>query len=239
MFKRVNGMFSAVQLAAILAIALILPRPGLADDGNDYAFGTKLVIISPQQISMPNYGWWADKLPMEYSYAIGTIIKTVNEARLARGNSMVIDYKTYPIQVGSELQTDKGWEYSIDFQHMTPTDLDVILAAFPLEGELSDLATEIRPVSTGYFYVSSQDGSPVTLDLPGGSMTVEASDGFNATWDRVSSALQGYFGREVKFDLSMNRYRGAAGYNNFDLNVTIYMDESYVYNGGDKPYYAD
>ena len=234
-----NWLLVRIRLTVLmLLIAAVLPRPAHAAEDSDYAFGTKLVIISTQQISMPNYGWWAEKLPMEYSYAVGTIIKTVNEARSARGNPQVIDYKTYPIQIGGELQTDKGWEYNIDFQHMLPEDIDVILAAYPLVGELSDLQTELRPVSTGYFYVSSQDASPVTLDLPGGSLTVEAADGFNATWDRVNAALEQYFGREVKFDLSMNRYRGAAGYNNFDLNVTIYMDDSFT-NSGDNPYYAD
>jgi hypothetical protein len=235
-----NRFIAGLLLAALLFSAALLPQTAEAEDeASEFIFGTRLVIISPAQITSPNYGWWADKLPMEYSYAIGTIIKTVNAEREARGETRMVDYKSYPITIGGETQTDLGWEYSVDFQRMLPVDLDVVMAAYPLTGELADLKTELRPVSNGYFWASTQDGSPVTLELPGSSMTIEAADGYSAIWDRISSTLKAYFGREVKFDLGMNRFRSAAGYDSFDVNLTIYMDDTYMNGDVDKPYYAD
>lgn len=237
MFIRHKQNVAGLLLAAALFSAALLPQVALAeDDASQFIFGTRLVIISPTQISMPNYGWWADKLPMEYSYAMGTIVNTVNAERTARGEKTMVDYKSYPITIGGELQTDLGWEYSIDFQHMLPVDVDVVMGTYPLSGELSDLKTELRPVSTGYFWANTQDGSPVSLELPGTSMTIEAADGYNATWDRVNSSLKAYFGREVKFDMGMNRFRSAAGYDSFDVNLTIYMDDSYLNSGGQSQY---
>ena len=234
-------MAMTIRFAVLLVTAVLFGLAGsaLAQDDADpkYIFGTRYVLISPSNMSGPNYAWWGDKLPMEYTHAVGTIVKTVNEARKARGNNEVIDYKTYPVNVGGEMQKGENWEYYIDFQKMSPQDVAVVLAAFPMEGALADLKTEMRPVGTGYFYQSSQEGGPVTVSLPGGDMTFESSTDFEAAWDAVDAQLTEYFGSSVKFDMGLNRYKGAAGYNSFDVNITIYMDDSWQNGGMAEPYY--
>ncbi len=212
-----------------LAISAMLVQTSMAQepDQRNFIFGTRLVLTSPTQITSPNYGWWGDRLPMPYTHAIGWIVQVVNEARADSGNDLLVDYKSYPVVIGSEFQTDNGWEYSIDFLQMLPEDLDVILGSFPLEGAFSDLPMEIRPVSTGYYYGSAQDGQPVSLQIPGGPLSIAADAGYDATWARINDLLSTFIGAEVKFDLGMNQYRSASGYNNFDVNLTVYVDDSW------------
>ena len=230
-----NTSFRSVILGLLLAAAVLLPVSGARaqeDSSRDYIFGTRLVIFSPNNLSGPNYAWWGDKLPMEYNYAVGTIVKTVNEARSARGDERMIQYRDYPVSIGGDVQNGDKWEYWIDFMKMSPADVQVVMEAFPLTGEFSDLPTELRPVSSGYFWKNSQDGSAVSIDLPGGTLEVSPSMAFEDAWQAVNGNLKDYFGMDVKFDLYLSHSRTAGGYNSFDVSVTVYMDDSWQNNGG-------
>lgn len=223
-------VFTTIALAWACALLIESSTPTAAQEQDErmYIFGTRLVLISPNQlVGPPSYGWWGDKLPMEYTHATGTIIKTVNEARAERGEQRRVDYKSYPIVIGGEMQRNGMWEYSIDFQQMYPADIEVVMAKFPLEGVLSDLQTEIRPVSTGYYYGSSQDGSAVNIALPGAELTFSSEQSFEQSKAAVAEALNNYFGRNLAFDLGISRYYSASGYDNFDVTITVYMDDSY------------
>ena len=225
----------AVLLAALL-LGLVISGRALAQDeaaDRSFIFGTRLVLTSSTQLSQPpNYNWWGDKLPMEYNYAVGTIVKTVNEARSARGDERMIQYRDYPVSIGGDVQNGDKWEYWIDFMKMSPADVQVVMEAFPLTGEFSDLPTELRPVSSGYFWKNSQDGSAVSIDLPGGTLEVSPSMAFEDAWQAVNGNLKDYFGMDVKFDLYLSHSRTAGGYNSFDVSVTVYMDDSWQNNGG-------
>ncbi|MEZ5338077.1 MAG: hypothetical protein R3F46_07390 [bacterium] len=230
-----NTSFRSVILGLLLTAAVLLPMSGARaqeDSGRDYIFGTRLVIISPNNLSGPNYAWWGDKLPMPYTHAVGWIVQIVNEARAERGNNEVVNYREYPVSINGEIQKGDSWEYYIDFMKMSPEDVQVVLDQFPMEGAMADLRTEIRPVSMGNYYGNSQEGGSVSLALPGGDMQFSPQVSYDENWNRVSQRLTDYFGREVKFDMSMNRYKAANGYNSFDVSVTIYMDDSWEMGAG-------
>jgi hypothetical protein len=218
----------ALSLNSIaIAVASLFALPGLAAAQNDYVFGTSLVLISPRQLTDPNSGWWADALPMEYNSAQGTIVKAINAARQARGVTEMIDWKTYPIQLGGENVVNGQYEYNIDFQRMTPEDIEVALAQFPFEGALSDLQHEIRPLRMGYFNADSMQPGVTTLnlDLLGTRLTFTTSEGFAAARDKVAAVLADKFSGRAKFDMSWNCFTSAqATGDSFNIYITVYLD---------------
>jgi hypothetical protein len=228
---------SAVVLATLLLATAATSRPALADEADMFVFGTRLVLTSPRQLADPNSGWWAEILPMEYNYAPGTLIKAVNTARAARGMQEMVAYKDYPIQLGGETPVGNGFEYNIDFMHMSPEDVNVILAQFPLTGVLSDLKTEMRPVGIGYYYANSTEpGGSIKLSLPGQALQISADDSFVSVQKMVADALAARFAGRAKFDLSLSRYTAALGTSSFDVNVTVYLDGAENNAGYPAPY---
>lgn len=224
-------------LLALLAMTAVMARPADADEADMYVFGTKFVLTSPRQLVDPNTGWWADLLPTEYSYSIGTIVSAVNEARKARGVSEMIDVKTYPVSVGGEMPAGKDYEYNIDFMRMTPEDVQVVLEKFPLTGKLSDLPHELRPIGVGYFYANTtQPGGSLALDLAGQKLAISPDASFTSVQQMVADALAARFAGRAKFDLSLNRYTAATGTNSFDVNVTVYLDGAENNPGYAAPY---
>jgi hypothetical protein len=226
-----------VAIAAALTIASQLAAvPAHAAEADMYVFGTSLVLTSPRQLTDPNTGWWAELLPMEYSYASGSIVKAVNAARAARGVKEMIDYKLYPVSIGGETAVDGGYEYNIDFQRMTPDDVAAVQAQFPLQGVLGDLKTELRPLRIGYFNTDNMQsgGTTLTLDMLGQKLVFSDSDSFASARDKVANAVAAYFGDRAKIDFSYSRTTGAAaGMESASIYVTIYLDgaES-MYPGG-------
>jgi hypothetical protein len=217
--------FTASAAVLLLAAVLFTAGPASAEEADMYVFGTKLVLTSPRQLMDPNSGWWADLLPTEYSYSIGSIVAAVNAAREARGVTEKIDVKTYPISIGGETPVSGGYEYNIDFARMTPADVDVVLAQFPLTGKLSDLPRDIRPIGIGYFYANTTEpNGTLALALAGSNVSIDAGHSFNTVHDMIAQVLQQRFGDRAKFDLSLNRYSSAMGTSSFDVNVTVYLD---------------
>ena len=214
------------RLLLLLGAVAVLNMAGAAraqEDPREFLLGTQLILKSTSQLTDPNTGWWAELLPMEFNYAQGTIIKVVNAARQARGETDLIDYRSYPIAIGGEMQVGASYEYNIDFNRMRPADVEVILQNFPLEGPLSDLQTELRPVKMGWFNANSQTGS-ATLTIFGESETFTRDDSFNTAQAKAASLLQRAFGRPVDFDMSFSNYYSLNGYNSTDISLTIYLE---------------
>jgi hypothetical protein len=221
-------MSTAFRLLFTLALAasLLAAVPAFAaDPAPGYLLGTTLVLSAPQQLKPPTpSGYWGDLLPVEYRFGLCYIVDAINAARAARGNSVPIDVTKWPINIGGEMNTDHGWEYTVDFQLMQPEDVQAALAAFPLSGPLSDLPTSFRAISTGYFYTDSQDESLV-LDIYGTKLAIDMRDGMAAMREKLVADLQQIFGPDAKFDLGCNYYGPAFnGTPNFNVSVTVYID---------------
>jgi hypothetical protein len=226
MWSKENPMrFASLCLAALSAF-LVLTASARADEPN-YSLGTSLVLFSPTQITSPNYGWWGDLLPLDYSYGMINLVNAVNESRKQRGVSDMVDVKTYPIAVGGEMQVEGGFEYNIDFNKMSPEDVNAVLAAFPLTGKLSDLKQTLRPVNYGYYYASSYDGSPAVMDIGGEKISITWGESYEAVWNKVNAVLGRVFGASTTFDLGMNQYSSAnSDSRNLDVNVSVYLNGS-------------
>jgi hypothetical protein len=220
--KEMLRTLTTFMFCALLAVALSAPVSA-QDDPRDYLLGTQLIIKSPIQLTDPNMGWWAELLPMEYNYAQGTIIKVVNEARVARGVTEMIDYKSYPIGIGGEMPADRGYEYNIDFNKLTPADVEVVLANFPFSGVLSDLQQELRPIKTGWFNANGPEGT-ATLTIFGESETFTRDDSFNTARQKADALLTRVFGHSVPFDMSFNNYFSLGGYSSLDISLTVYLE---------------
>jgi hypothetical protein len=219
-------MTRILALLCILSLMAGMIQPAVADSEADpaYVFGTTLVLHSTRQLADPNKTWWGDLLPMEYRFSIGSIVDAVNKARALRGQTVMVDVTTYPINVGGEFSVDGGWEYTIDFQKMFPQDVEVVLEKFPLTGVFADLKRDVRPVRVGYFWANNQLGEEVKLELPGFDLVVSPDEGFGVVRERIAELLTAQFAGRAKFDLSMNRYSAASGYQSFDVSITVYLD---------------
>ncbi len=208
--------------AAIVLLAVSQPRAWAAEDGN-YMLGTQLVLSSSSQLVEPSRGWWADLLPPDYSYGLINLVSAANASRKARGIANMIDVKTYPIAVGGEVQVDGGWEYTIDFNRMTPEDVQAVLAAYPFSGKLADTKQSMRPLSYGYVYAHSDNGGPAELVWEGQKFSVSWGESFDAVYAKVSAMLKA-LAPEATFDLSLNQYMPANGNKSLDVSVSVYLN---------------
>lgn len=211
-------------LAVMLAGFTAAPAAADEEQDNTYVFGTTLVLHSPRQLADPAKAWWGDLLPTAYRYSIGSIVDAVNAARMARGETVMVDVSTYPINIGGEFSSNGGWEYRIDFQKMYPADVEVVLTQFPMTGIFADLKRELRPVRIGYFWGNDPEGEQVTIALPGMDFVVNPEEGFSLIKERLAELLSAQFGGRARFDLGLNRYSAAMGHESLDVNITIYLD---------------
>lgn len=211
--------------AALVALCIVfgLAASANAADGN-YMLGTTLVLKTSQQLVPPSQGWWADSLPLEYSYGQIDLVRAVNASRQSRGVSSMIDVKTYPIAVGGETQVDGGWEYTIDFNRMTPDDVQAVTAAFPFSGKLSDAEVSYRPMNYGYFYGHGDNGQPATLSWEGETLNVNWGDSTDSVYSKLEAMLKRLAGPDVTFDLSMSQFMPATGVRTIDVNVSVYLN---------------
>lgn len=214
-------IFSAL-FAAVVLLASLQGQARAADEPN-YMLGTQLIMFSASQLTQPNQGWWADMLPADYSYGLINLVNAANESRKARGISTMIDVKTYPVAVGGEIQVEGGWEYNIDFNRMTPEDVQAVLAAYPLSGKLADTKISYRPMSYGYFYGHGDNGADAVLSWEGQSINVSWGESFDSVQAKVKAMLD-RLAPGATFDLSMSQYMPAAGNKSLDVNVSIYLN---------------
>ena len=212
----------AALCAAVLVTTSFHVQARAADEGN-YMLGTQLILTSASQVTPLNQGWWADQLPPDYSYGIINLVNAVNASRQARGISTMIDVKTYPIAVGGEIQVEGGWEYNIDFNRMTPEDVQAVLAAYPLSGKLADTKISYRPMSYGYFYGHGDNGADAVLTWEGESISVSWGESFDSVNSKISAMVK-RLAPDATYDLSLNQFMPANGNKSLDVSVSIYLN---------------
>jgi hypothetical protein len=223
-------------IALVASVVFSVHSRVSAQDAN-YSLGTTLVLFSPTQVVEGNMGWWGDLLPLDYSYGMLNLVNAANAGRQQRGVAEMIDVKTYPIAVGGEIQVEGGYEYNIDFNKMTPDDVQAVIAAYPFTGKLSDLEWSLRPVNYGYYYASSYDGGPAVLTIGPENISVNWGDSYESVWGRVNEVLGRVFGASTTFDLGINQYSSAGSDSrNLDINVSIYLNGSSGFPGQPRPY---
>lgn len=214
----------ALLATAFAALALVHSTALAADkeEGN-YMLGSQLVITSASQLVEPARGWWADLLPLDYNFGQLNLVNAVNASRKARGVTTMIDVKNYPIAVGGEMQVEGGWDYTIDFNRMSPEDVDAVLAAFPMSGKLADTRMRVRPLNYGYVYAHSDNGNPAELVWEGQTISVAWGESFDSVYGKVSSMLKS-LAPDASFDLSLNQYLPANGVKSMDVSVSVYLN---------------
>lgn len=217
-------LFVAAVIASLIGFTPLAPASAESVAQPQYLLGTTLVLKSPAQIPTPPNGYWGDALPVEYRFGICYIVDAINAARSARGESVMIDVTKYPINPGGEMQTDSGWEYTVDFQGMQPADVDVALAKFPMTGAFAGLAHEYREVSNGYFS-GDTTGDSLTVDVLGHQVTLSTRDSFAAMREKLLAELKAIFGEGASFDISISIYQSAyAATTNFNASASVYLN---------------
>ena len=120
----------AIFLAALAGTALAQdggPYDGLADDAYvTEFFGTTLVATLAEQLSEDPMEWWGNMLPESLFYDQATLIEAVNAHRSETGN-IELDTDGWLIEIGEETETADGWEYTIRFFAMRPSEVALIL----------------------------------------------------------------------------------------------------------------
>lgn len=215
-------------LAALLALSVCAnAAPPERKDGN-YIFGTSLIIHTSKQVGDNNMNYWSNSLPLEYMYSAYEIVKKVNAAREARGVSDRVDVTRYPIGVGMESPVDDGFDYNIDFAGMSPEDVEVVLAAFPLTGAFSDSRLSLKPVNQGYYYGNSTDGETAVMSIPGGSLSFSIQQSGAEMEQLAADQVKAVFGETASYDFSWSVYKPVNGPRNLSVNLTVYLDPSQV-----------
>ena len=196
----------ATILAALAGTALAQeggPYEGLGDDAyvTEY-FGTTLVATLPEQLSGDPMEWWGNMLPETLFYDQAMLIEVVNDYRNETG-SILLDPDGWLIEIGEETETADGWEYTIRFFAMRPSEVALILDELGgAEALLPGGEYTFMPCLHRNFYADTGSlDEMLVLQLAEVPYSFDPRLTIDELYEELELALFDAYGQEVFFDL--------------------------------------
>lgn len=196
----------AIFLAALAGIALAQdagPYEGLADDAyvTEY-FGTTLVATLAEQLSEDPMEWWGNMLPEALFYDQATLIEAVNDHRGETGN-IELDTDGWLIEIGDETETADGWEYTIRFFAMRPSEVALILDELGgAEALLPGGQYTFMPcLQRNFFADTGSLDEMLVLQLAEQPYSFDPRLTIDEIYEELELALLDAYGQDVYFDL--------------------------------------
>jgi hypothetical protein len=218
-----------MRILLALAIALTLAAPALAQLGDDdyitQYFGTTAIFTTKTQIVDPNQGWWGDKLPQQLTYDYGFVTGVVNTVRSTKKVTPLLEADKVQITTGWEEQVAAGWQYTLDFSDMRPSEVQAVIDALGGMGKvLPGAELSFRPLLTHNFYAAVQSiGDPVLLTIGATELSLQPASPIADTRQKVAAALKKQYGKDVPFDLYINQFIQIDGTQGADVSVYANM----------------
>jgi hypothetical protein len=218
------------HLALVLWLLCLAPAVALAQGSaeqpfpdEDYVgryFGVELHIIMQEQIPYGAESWWADQLPPELldsNYAAGV----VNAQRSANKIAPLLNTTDYFISPTNEEQVDNGWQYTMEFTGLRPSEIKLLLdtlggadKVFP-GGALTYMPLLARSFNTW----SEEPGVPLTLDINGHELTVKYGESLDSIRERASKLFAEVYGQEAMLEITMGQYSYSDGSGGSDFSI--------------------
>jgi len=201
-----------IFIAAIIALGSVAAAtPDPVQSGSIYFsddqyiteyFGTKVVIISSEQLADPNVGWWTDRLPDELQYGSSFAVGVVNAHRLETGDAELLNLNDMVMLSGWEEVVEAGYMYTLDFIGIRPSEVELLFNALGgLDKFLPGVELSYEPLLTrNFFAMAEKIGSPLEFTI--GSRTVEIDTNLSITEirEKLGSVLEEEFGSfEIPF----------------------------------------
>lgn len=202
-----------MRILAIPIVLAVLAGVALAQEGGPYAgldddayvmeyFGTTLVATLADQISDDPMEWWGNTLPETLFYDQPTLIGVVNAHREEAGRAP-LDVDGWYIEIGDETETADGWEYTIRFFAMRPSEVALVLDELGGAGLLLPGGQyTFQPCLQRNFYADTESlDEPITLELAEQTFTFDPRQTIEDLYEELQLAFLDAYGQDVYFDL--------------------------------------
>lgn len=221
-----------VILTAVLVLVMLSAFAWAQDTGLDNAyyaldsdmeyvdgyFGTKLIIFVTEPIDYNS--WWGEVLPDEFNNNASVLINMLNLERREAGRQQ-LDPMSFHFTTGWDEETDGGWEYPLEFRHMTPAEaLMVIEEIGGLDHIFPNGQFSFVPLRSGTFDMAATglDGEFV-LELGSTTTKFPVTMPMDEMYREIDAAFQNHYGKPVSIQVSYYCY--AYGPDNIEPSLTV------------------
>ena len=220
-------IWKAVLVLSAAALALPVLSWGQELEDEDYVkqfFGTTLLLTSEQPLGDETI-YWTELLPEDLLYGSGFIAGVVNSHRISIDDPNLINSSDEVVLTNwEELPVDEGFQYSIDFIGLRPSEVELVLGALGGLAEfLPGVSTSYEPLRRrGFSLYAESIGASLELKVGSDSYELDSNLPFNAIREEVEEIMRQQFGDVYVDDISLS-YSIFDGYE----SVSLYFEAEF------------